>query len=280
MTVASTPAIDLASIKRRQQTTWASGDYASVAARIPIVAERLCDAADIHAGDRVLDVATGTGNAALAAARCGAVVTGVDYVPALLDRGRIRATAEGLEVDYQEGDAEALPFADNSFDAVLSVFGVMFAPDQEKAAAELLRVCRPGGTIALACWTPDGFIGEMFRTMARHVPPPSGLRSPMEWGSEERLRQLFGSGLTALLVQPRTYTFRFRSAGEYVDFFRQYYGPTLKAYATMDEAGQQRLTRDLEDVVRRFDRRGSVGPIAVPGMYLEVIGIKGQATPR
>src|SRR5512147_2374154 len=186
MTVASTPAIDLASIKRRQQTTWASGDYASVAARIPIVAERLCDAADIHAGDRVLDVATGTGNAALAAARCGAVVTGVDYVPALLDRGRIRATAEGLEVDYQEGDAEALSFADDSFDAVLSVFGVMFAPDQEKAAAELLRVCRPGGTIALACWTPDGFIGEMFRAMARHVPPPSGLRSPMEWGSEER----------------------------------------------------------------------------------------------
>lgn len=274
MTVASAPAIDLPSIKRRQQATWASGDYAAIAARIPIVAERLCDAADLRAGDRVLDVATGTGNAALAAARCGTVATGIDYVPALLDRGRIRATAEGLAVDFQEGDAEELPFADNSFDAVLSVFGVMFAPDQERAAAELVRVCRPKGTIALASWTPDGFLGEMFRAMARHVPPPSGLRSPMEWGSEERLRQLFGSRLTALLVQPRTYTFRFRSASEYVEFFRQYYGPTLKAFSAVDEAGQARLSRDLEEVVRRYDRRGSDGPVAVPAMYLEVIGIK------
>lgn len=274
MTATSLPPIDFAAIKRRQQATWASGDYAAVAARIPIVAERLCDAADIHAGDRVLDVATGTGNAALAAARCGAVVTGVDYVPALLDRGRIRASAEGLQVEFREGDAESLPFETGSFDAVLSVFGVMFAPDQERAAAEMLRVCRSKGTIALACWTPDGFLGDMFRVMARHVAPPAGLRSPMEWGSEERLRELFGAGLTALLVQPRTYTFRFRSAGEYVDFFRQYYGPTLKAYAAMDELGQQRLSHDLEDVVRRYDRRGSVGAIAVPAMYLEIIGIK------
>lgn len=274
MTATGAPLIDLASIKRRQQSTWASGDYATVAARIPIVAERLCDAADLHAGTRVLDVATGTGNAALAAARCGAEVIGVDYVPALLDRGRLRANAEGLRVMFEEGDAESLPFGDETFDAVISVFGVMFAPDQQKAAAELLRVCRPHGTIALACWTPDGFIGEMFRVMSRHVAPPAGLRSPMEWGTEERLRELFGAGVTALLVQPRTYTFRFRSPAEYADFFRQYYGPTLKAYATMDEAGQQRLTRDIEELVRRYDRRGGVGAIAVPAMYLEILAIK------
>lgn len=273
MTAISAPPIDLSAIKRRQQATWASGDYATVAARIPIVAERLVDAADLPAGSRVLDVACGTGNATLAAARSGAEAIGVDYVPALLDRGRIRATAEGLPVMFEEGDAEALPFADATFDAVLSVFGVMFAPDQQKSASELLRVTRPGGTIALACWTPDGFIGEMFRVMARHVAPPAGLRSPMEWGTEGRLRELFGGGVSALLVQPRTYTFRFRSPAEYVEFFRQYYGPTLKAYATMDEAGQQRLTGDIEDVVRRYDRRGA-GAIAVPAMYLETIAIR------
>lgn len=274
MTAISAPPIDLAAIKRRQQATWASGDYAAVAARIPIVSERLCDAADLHAGSRVLDVACGTGNAALAAARCGAEAIGVDYVPALLDRGRIRATAEGLPVVFEEGDAEALPFAEGVFDAVLSVFGVMFAPDQQQAAAELLRVCRPGGTIALACWTPDGFIGEMFQVMARHVAPPAGLRPPMEWGTESRLRELFGPAVSALLVQPRTYTFRFRSPAEYVEFFREYYGPTLKAYATMDTAGQRRLTEDLEEVVRRYDRRGGAGAIAVPAMYLEIIAIK------
>lgn len=273
-TTAPLPNIDLTSIKQRQQATWASGDYASVAARIPIVAERLCDAADLRAGDKVLDVATGSGNAALAAARCGTMVTGIDYVPALLERARIRAMAEGLMAEFREGDAEALPFKDGAFDAVLSVFGVMFAPDQEKAAAELLRVCRPGGTIALACWTPDGFLGEMFRTMARHVPPPAGLRSPMEWGSEARLRELFGDGVSALLVQPRIYTFRFRSAEEYVHFFREHYGPTLKAFAAIDPAAQERLRRDLVDTVRAYDRRGGSGPIAVPGMYLEMIAIR------
>ncbi|MFN8654477.1 MAG: methyltransferase domain-containing protein [Gemmatimonadales bacterium] len=274
MTAISAPPIDLGAIKRRQQLTWASGDYAAVAARIPIVAERLCDAADLQAGSRVLDVACGTGNATLAAARSGAEAIGVDYVPALLDRGRIRATAEGLPVLFEEGDAEALPFGDETFDAVLSVFGVMFAPDQAAAARELLRVTRPQGTIALASWTPDGFIGEMFRAMSRHVAPPAGLRSPMEWGTEARLRELFGTGVSALLVQPRTYTFRFRSPAEYVEFFRLYYGPTLKAYAAMDEAGQRRLSEDLEDVVRRYDRRGGAGAIAVPAMYLETIAIK------
>lgn len=273
-TATQIPRIDVTDIKARQRVTWASGDYASVAARIPIVAERLCDSADLRAGDRVLDVATGTGNAALAAARCGAKAIGIDYVMSLLERGRMRAVAEGLSVEFREADAESLPFEDEAFDATLSVFGVMFAPDQEKAASELLRVTRPGGTIALACWTPDGFLGEMFRTMARHVAPPAGLRSPMEWGSEDRIKQLFGDKLSALLVQPKIYTFRFRSAEEYVDFFREHYGPTLKAFAVLDGAAQERLKQDLLETVRRYDRRGGNGPIAVPGMYLEIIAIK------
>jgi SAM-dependent methyltransferase len=272
-TVSNAP--DYAAIKTRQQATWASGDYASVAARIPIVAELLCDTADLRAGDRVLDVATGTGNAALAAARCGSVATGIDYVPALLERARIRSMAEGLSVEFREADAEALPFGDGLFDAVLSVFGVMFAPHQEQAAAELARVCRKGGTIALACWTPDGFLGEMFRVMARHVPPPAGLRSPMEWGSEERLKQLMGDAARVALIQPRTYTFRFRSAEEYVHFFRQHYGPTLKAFAAIDQAGQEQLQQDLLNTVRSYDRNGGRGgPVAIPGMYVEVIAIR------
>src|ERR671930_1123594 len=176
-------------LKGRQQQMWASGDYATVAARIHPIAERLCDVADLVPGTRVLDVATGSGNAAVAAARCDCDVVGIDYVPGLLERARARAQVEGLAIDFVEGDAEALPFDDASFDAVLSVVGVMFAPDQEQAAAELLRVCRPGGTIALASWTPEGFIGELFRTVAKHVPPPAGVPSPMLWGSEEHLRK-------------------------------------------------------------------------------------------
>src|SRR3954452_6851816 len=193
-----TAAPDFEAIKQRQQQAWASGDFAVVASRIVLAAELLCDSADLHAGWRVLDVATGSGNAAIAAARLGCTAVGVDYVPALLERGRKRADAEGLAVQLPEGDAEALPFDDGSFDAVTSVFGAMFAPDHEQAAAELLRVARPGGTIALASWCPDGFIGELFRTVAAHVPPPSGVPSPMLWGTEAYLRRLFGNGIAAL----------------------------------------------------------------------------------
>lgn len=269
------PRIDFTAIKARQQATWASGDYASVAARIPIVAERLCDAADLRAGDQVLDVATGTGNAAIAAARCGAKVLGIDYVTALLERARIRSMAEGLAAEFREADAESLPFEDASFDAVLSVFGVMFAPDQEQAAQEMVRVCRPGGTIALACWTPDGFVGEMFQVISRHVAAPAGLRSPMEWGREERLRELLGPGMSALLVQPRSYTFRFRSAQEFVHFFREYYGPTLRAFASLNAGAQADLTRDLVEMVLRYDRLGfQGGPVALPATYLEVVAIR------
>ena len=194
------PAPDLAAVKQRQQQAWASGDFHAVAARIVLVAEQLVDSADLHAGWRVLDVATGSGNAAIAAARLGCEVVGIDYVPALLERGRERAAAEGLDVTLLEGDAETLPFPDRSFDAVTSVFGAMFAPDHRQAASELVRVCRPGGTIALASWTPDGFIGELFRTVAGHVPPPAGVPSPMLWGTEAHLRELFGDAIESLEV--------------------------------------------------------------------------------
>src|SRR5436190_11919158 len=199
------PQPDLHAVKQRQQQTWASGDFAVVAARIVLVAEQLCDSADLHAGWRVLDVATGSGNAAIAAARLGCAAVGVDYVPALLERGRERAAAEGLDVELMEGDAEALPFAAASFDAVTSVFGSMFAPDHEQAASELLRVCRPGGKIALASWTPEGFVGELFRAVSAHVPPPAGVDSPMLWGTEAHLRELFGDRITWLEVDECTF---------------------------------------------------------------------------
>ena len=220
MTSIDIAAPDLAAVKQRQQAAWASGDFAVVAARIVLVAEQLCDTADLHAGWRVLDVATGSGNAAIAAARLGCQVVGVDYVPALLERGPQARRRRGLAVEFLEGDAEALPFADALLRRRHSVFGSMFAPDHAQAAAELLRVCRPGGTIALASWTPDGFIGELFRTVGAHVPPPAGVQSPMLWGTEAHLRALFGDGIGSLEVEERTFTFRFASAREFVDFFR------------------------------------------------------------
>lgn len=245
---------DLAAVKQKQQLAWASGDFHVVAARIALTAEHLVDTADLRAGWRVLDVATGSGNAAIAAARLGCVAVGVDYVPSLLDRGRIRALAEGLDVELLEGDAEALPFADDTFDAVTSVFGSMFAPDHERAAAELVRVSKPGGTIALASWTPDGFVGELFRTVASHVPPPAGVRSPMLWGTESHLRDILGEGIRSLELEERAFTFRFRSAEELVEFFRTWYGPTLRAFAALEGEARQALEDDLVALVRRHDR--------------------------
>ena len=265
-----TPKPDLGAVKLRQQQAWASGDFAVVAARIVLVAEQLCDTADLHAGWRVLDVATGTGNGAIAAARLGCTAVGVDYVPALLERGRARAAAESLDVELLEGDAESLPFADDSFDAVTSIFGCMFAPDHAQAAAELLRVCRPGGTIALASWTPDGFIGELFRTVAAHVPPPAGVPSPMLWGTEGHLRQLFGERIAWLEVAERTFTFRFRSAEEFVAFFRTWYGPTLKAFAALEGGARDALESDLVALARRFDRLGR-DAVAIPATYTEAV---------
>jgi SAM-dependent methyltransferase len=271
MTVADTH-VDLSAIKERQRWTWASGDYSAIAARIVLMAERLVESAGLHAGDAVLDVATGTGNAAIAAARCGCDVTGVDYVEALLERGRERAAAEGLSITFTEGDAEALPFPDDSFDAVLSCVGVMFTPDHEQAAAELVRVCRPGGTIALANWTPAGFVGAMFRAVAAHVPPPPGLRPPGLWGTEEHLRHLLGDAVSELNVTRREFVFRFRSPTEFVDVFRSYYGPVRKAFDGLDERGRDRLSVDLAALADRHDR--TPGPfVALPSEYIEAIAI-------
>ena len=270
--MATAPSLDLATVKVRQQATWASGDYAEIATLIVPVAERLSDTADLRAGSTVLDVASGSGNAALAAARLGGVVTGIDYVPALLERGRERAAAERLRVDFRPGDAEEIPFPDESFDAVISVFGSMFAPDHQRAAAELIRVTRAGGTIALASWTPEGFIGSMFKTVASRIPPPPGLASPLLWGTEEHLADLFGTQV-AWAHNRRTFTFRFTSAEAFVETFATYYGPTLKA---LEAAGSERaaLERDLRDLARSWNRLEGPGPIAVPSAYLESVGVR------
>ncbi|GAA3940214.1 class I SAM-dependent methyltransferase [Actinoplanes auranticolor] len=268
-----TSSLALEGIKARQQKTWASGDYGAVAALIQPISEALVQAADLSAGSRVVDVATGTGNAAIAAARCLCTVTGIDYVPELLDRGRARAAAEHLEVGFAEGDAEALPGRDGEFDAVLSVVGVMFAPDQERAAAELTRVCRPGGTIALANWTPDGFIGELFRTVGRRVPPPPGVRAPVEWGHEPRLRELFGDRVRDLRVTRREFVFRFASPEAFADYFRAHYGPTLKAFEALDEDHGKLLYADLVDLISRYDV-ATDGTTRVPSAYVEVLATR------
>jgi SAM-dependent methyltransferase len=276
MSTTTTDAVqpDLAAVKQRQQQTWASADYAAVAALIVPMAEGLAQNAGLRAGDRVLDVATGSGNAALAAARCGCEVTGIDYVPALLERARARAAAEGLEIEFAEGDAEHLAFPDASFDAVLSCLGVMFTPDQERAAAELARVCRPGGTIGLVNWTPAGFIGQLLRTVGKHVPPPAGVRPPPQWGTEERLRELLGDAVSRLDIQRRTFVFRFRSPDDFATFFRDNYGPVHKAFGALDEPGRERFYDDLTALAREHDREE--GPsVAMPAEYLEVVATRG-----
>jgi SAM-dependent methyltransferase len=250
----------------------ASGDFAEIATLIVPVAERLVDAADLRAGAAVLDVACGSGNAAIAAARLGCVVTGIDYVPALLERGRERAAAERVRLDLRVGDAEAIPFPDRSFDATVSVFGTMFAPDHPQAAAELVRVTRPGGTIALASWTAEGFVGAMFKTVAEHVPPPPGLASPMLWGSEEQLASLFG-GDVEWTHRRRKFTWRFVSAEAFVDCFAAYYGPTLKALEAAGEA-RSALEGDLRDLALSWNRLEQPGAIAVPAEYLESVGVR------
>src|SRR6478672_1859095 len=254
-TVTRSPSVpDFSAAKQRQQATWASGDFSVVAARILYQAEQLCETAELQAGWRVLDVATGSGNAALAAARRGCDAVGIDYVPTLLERGRIRAEAEHLSVEFLEGDAEQLPFAAATFDAVVSIYGVMFAPDHRRAASELARVCRSGGRIALACWTPDGFIGETFRLFSRFLPPTPGLQPPVLWGDETYQRELFGESAKSVTAYPRTAIFRYRSAEENVEFFRTYYGPTLRAFEALPAEQQAALNDGLIALVRRYDR--------------------------
>jgi ubiquinone/menaquinone biosynthesis C-methylase UbiE len=265
--------VHLAAVKQRQQATWASGDYSAVAAIIVPVAERLVDLADLRAGSHVLDVATGSGNAALAAARLGCDVIGIDYVETLLERGRERAAAEGLTVDLRVGDAEALAFPDGSFDAVLSVFGSMFAPDHAQTAREIARVTRPGGTIALASWTPDGFLGALFRTVAQFAPPPAGVASPMLWGTTDHLASLFETAVRWTHTT-ETFTFRFPSAEAFVEYFAENYGPTLKAVAASgDRAGEliSALTQ-LAQSWSRLDPDG--GPVAIPATYLASVGVR------
>lgn len=265
--------LDLVAIKGRQQAAWSTGDYAVVGTTLTITGELLCEAIDLQAGERVLDVACGNGNAALAAARRFAEVTGVDYVPALIERARERAAGERLPVTFQVGDAEALPVPDAAFDAVVSIFGVMFTPDQERAAAELLRVCRPGGRIGLVNWTPDSFIGQLFRTIGGHVPPPAGLRSPMLWGTEERLRQLFADGISTLQTTRRQYVFRYRSAEHWLEVFRTYYGPMARTFAALPAEGQTALAAELLDLARRHNHAGDRG-LAAPSDYLEVVAVR------
>ena len=273
MTTLSLPipaAPDLGAIKTRQQATWASGDYAVIGVTLQIVGETLAEAADVRAGEHVLDVAAGNGNATLAAARRFAEVTSSDYVAALLEKGRRRAEAEGLAVTFVTADAEALPFADAGFDLALSSFGVMFSPDHRRAAAELLRVVRPGGRIALASWTPEGFLGALFRTIGRHVPPPQGLASPMLWGSEPHLRELFGSGITELRCRRRIFPFRYRSADHWLELFRRFYGPIHRAFAALDGAGQAALEADLLALLAQWNSDADRS-LVVPGEYLEVV---------
>jgi ubiquinone/menaquinone biosynthesis C-methylase UbiE len=261
---------DFAAIKQRQQATWASGDFAVVGTTLQIVGETLAEAADVCAGERVLDVAAGNGNATLAAARRFANVTSTDYVPALLDKGRERARAEALPIRFEVADAEALPFADASFDVVLSTFGVMFAPDHARAAKELLRVARPGGRIGLASWTPDGFIGRLFKVVGAHVPPPAGLKSPALWGSQPYLHELFGTRAAQMSCTRRQFNFRYRAAAHFVQVFRDFYGPTHKAFAALDAKGQQALERDITALVGELNVAGP-SSLVVPGEYLEVV---------
>jgi ubiquinone/menaquinone biosynthesis C-methylase UbiE len=260
--------VDLTAVKTRQQAMWASGDFAVIGTTLQIVGETLCEAANLESGARVLDVACGNGNAALAAARRWCRVTGLDYVSALLRRAGDRARAEGLELALIEGDAEQLPFQDASFDAAVSTFGVMFAPDQERAARELMRVVRPGGTIALASWTPSGFIGQMLVSIRRHVPSPPGVASPIYWGTDARIEQLF-TDVRSIRTSTRDFVFRYESTAHFIDIFRRYYGPTFMAYAALDADGQARLTADLGELCARFNRSEST--FAVPAEYLEVV---------
>jgi ubiquinone/menaquinone biosynthesis C-methylase UbiE len=266
---AATP-IDFSVVKARQQTAWASGDYAVVGTTLQLVGELVAEACDLRYDEKVLDVAAGNGNATLAAARRGCNVTSTDYVPSLLDRGAERARAEGLTAEFMAADAEALPFADASFDGVLSTFGVMFAPDHERAAAELLRVCRRGGRIGLANWTPSGFIGRLFKTLGRHVPPAAGTQSPALWGTEAHLEKLFPRAAAGLDVTPRLFQFRYRSAAQFIEVFRKWYGPVHKAFASLAPDKAAALEADLTALLTEMNRAGS-DSLIVPSEYLEIV---------
>jgi SAM-dependent methyltransferase len=267
---APSTAPDLGALKTRQHAAWSCGDYAIIGTTLQIVGEDLAEALDLHAGEKVLDVAAGNGNFSLAAARRWCEVVASDYVPALLARAGERAAGERLRLELREADAEALPFADGSFDVVASTFGVMFTPDQERAAGELLRVCRGGGRIGFANWTPDGFIGQVFKTLGKHLPPPAGARSPALWGTRARLEELFGAGARSIEARERNFVFRYRSPEHWVEVFRSYYGPLVKAFGALGPVQQDALARDLVELIGRFNH-ASDGTMVAPGEYLEVV---------
>ncbi|MEW8354421.1 MAG: methyltransferase domain-containing protein [Candidatus Thiodiazotropha sp.] len=261
---------DYAAIKSKQQATWGAGDYGRVGVTLQITGEQLCEAMDVHSGQSLLDVAGGNGNASLAAARRFCKVVSTDYVGELLEQSRIRAQAEGLAIEYREADAEALPFEEGSFDNVTSTFGVMFSPNQAQAANELQRVCRTGGTIGLANWTPESFIGQLFKTVGRYLPPPAGVESPAAWGTEAFLQRHFGSLAKEIRIQQRHFNFRYHSPDHWLDVFSTYYGPTLKAFQALDETEAQSLRDDILQLIGRYNRAGN-GAMVVPSEYLEVV---------
>jgi ubiquinone/menaquinone biosynthesis C-methylase UbiE len=262
--------LDLAALKGRQQAAWASGDYAVIGTTLQIVGESLAEACDLNWDEDVLDVAAGNGNATLAAARRGCRVTSTDYVSTLLDRGAERARADRFDVKFDVADAEALPYKDASFDAVLSTFGVMFAPDQATAASEMARVCRPGGRIGMANWTPAGFIGQVFKTLGRHLPPPAGAQPPSLWGTEAHLKTLFGEKAASIVATPKMFNFRYRSAAHFIEIFRTWYGPVHKAFAALPAEKGAALERDLTDLLVSMNR-GGARSLVVPGEYLEIV---------
>jgi len=261
---------DNAAIKLRQQATWASGDFAVIGVTLQIVGESLAEAADIRAGERVLDVAAGNGNATLAAARRFAEVTSTDYVSVLLDKGRARAAAEGLQVNFRTADAEDLPFEDGGFDAALSTFGAMFTPDHTRPAREMLRVVRSGGRIGLSNWTPEGFIGQLFKVIGTYIPAPAGLKSPALWGTEPHIVELFGAHAANIRASRKIFNFRYRSAAHWIQIFRDFYGPTHKAFAALDAVGQDALAKDITALLNRCNTAGPAS-LVVPGEYLEVV---------
>jgi len=268
--VAEKPTPDLKAIKAKQQVSWSSGDYAIIGTTLQIVGEQLAEAMDLRAGQTVLDVAAGNGNVTLAAARRWCEVTSTDYVESLLARGRRRAEAEGLEVKFQIADAEDLPFPDASFDAVVSTFGGMFSPDQDRTAEELVRVCKPGGRVGLANWTPEGFIGQMFKTIGKYLPPPTGVKSPAVWGTRSWVETTFRAAASTIAAEPHHFVFRYRSAQHFLEIFRAYYGPMLKAFEAIEGVSRKALARDIIDLVGRFNTSGDQ-TMVVPSEYLEVV---------
>lgn len=269
-TTANEATPNYAAIKSKQQAVWGAGDYGRVGVTLQIVGEQLCETMDLRSGETVLDVAAGNGNATLAAARRFCAVTSTDYVPSLLDQSRARAEADGLNVEFRQADAEALPFADGAFDNVISTFGVMFAPDQAQAASELMRVCRSGGKIALANWTPKSFIGQLFKTIGKYVPPPPGVNSPAAWGTEAFLAEQFAARTANVAITPRQFTFRYRSPEHWLDVFSSYYGPTLKAFEAMDDSTGQTLGVDILKLIASLNV-ATDGTMVLPSDYLETV---------